>query len=290
MKFYFLFFSLLFSGVSFQAGGSSGYVDVKLRDLKNIHSGTTQEPFFVISNSQKGVGFGRAYGSHSPRIIELNRLMVPASLYGRRCSISYAKTPKSFPPIKIHEVLPAGTVLTVVSFFTTVKDVSWFRRQVFKIIHNIGLAKHFPGRGGPMTYYIARDPKGDEVALSSSVFPYPNWPRVRGLGEEETIKVLAEFKNNSQKYQRVLLIFETHDEYWTKCNYAGIRKEDTSHDPLIALNEMKRMEDIHDFQNVTWDGQRMEVTVDYLALAYLIYRSHKLRIKDIIFLADSTSK
>ena len=190
MKLYCPLFSFLFLCVSFQAKGSSNYVDVELRDPENIHTLTTQELFLVISNSQKGAGFDRAYYIHSPRIIELNRLVVPVSLYGRRCSVSYAKTPEFFPPVKVHEVLPVGTVLTMVSFFTTLKDFSWPERQLFKIIHDTGLRKLIPGRGGPAKYYIAEDSKGNEMALFNSTFSGAGWRRIKGLGENKAIEVL----------------------------------------------------------------------------------------------------
>lgn len=284
MNLYYSLFVFLFLCVPFQVSGSSDYVDVKLRNSDNIRTVTTQEPFLVISNSQKGTGFERAYNIRSPRIIELNKLIVPVSLYGRHCSVSYAKTLESFPPEKVYKVLPVGTVLTMINFFATLEDFCWFNRQLFKIVHNTGLRKLVPGRGGPMKYYIARDSKGEELALFYTTFPGVDWQRIKGLGEREAINVLSKFTNSNRKYHRVLLVFETYEEYWSKCNYGGVKEEDSSHDPLIALNEMKKMEGIHDFQDVIWDGQRMEVTVDYLALAYLIYRSHRLRIKDIIFL------
>lgn len=287
MKLHCFLFSLFAFWISFQAQGSSNYVDVKLRDPEKIRTLTTREPFFVISNSQKGAGFERAYNIQSPRIIQLNKLIAPVSLYGRRCSATYASTPASFPPQKIHELLPSGTALTMISFFTTLK-ASWYRRQLFKMIHDFGLRKLIPGRGGPMKYYIAKDSKGQELALFYTTFTGSDRQRIKGLGEEKTIKVLSGFQSKNQEYRRVLLIFETYEEYWSKCNYGGAKTEDISHDPLIALNEMKKMESIHHFQDITWDGQRMEVTVDYLALAYLIYRSHKLRIKDIVFLTETT--
>lgn len=258
-----------------------------LQDPEEIHTLTTQEPFFIISNIQKGIGFDKAYNIQSPRIIELNKLIVPISLYGRHCSAIHAKNPDSFPPQKIHKVIPNGTVLTVLSFFATLPNVGWFEKQLFKIIHNFGLKKFIPGRGGPKKYYIARDETGQILSLFDITLIIMKTGTPTRLGQKEAIKVLETFKDRNQQHQQVLLIIETYKEHWSKCNYGGIYEKDNSHNPVITLNEMKRMEDIHSFQNIKWNpntnGNKIEVTVDYLALAYLIYRSHKLRIKDIVF-------
>ena len=283
----FSFFILFFLYFPFQANGSSSYVDVDLKDPEDIHTLSTQEPFFVISNSQKGAGFDKAYYIQSPRIIELNKLIVPVSLYGRHCSTTYAKTSDSFPPQKIHAVLPTGTVLTVLIFFTTLQDVGWVKQQVFKIIHDSGLRKFIPGRGGPKKYYIAKDESEQELGLFHITLTIMKEGSPIRLGQKEAIKVLETFKGRNQKHQQVLLIIETHKEYWSKCNYGGVYKKDNSHNPLTALKEMKKIKNIHSFQNIKWNpntnDNKIEVTVDYLALAYLIYRSHELRIKDIVF-------
>ena len=73
--------------------------------------------------------------------------------------------------------------------------------------------------------------KGQKLVLPPVIFAIMKGPA--GLGQREATKVLETFKNRNQKHQQVLLIIETHKEYWSKCNYGGVYKEDNSHDDFI---------------------------------------------------------
>ncbi len=180
----------------------------------------------------------------------------------------------------MHEILPIGTHLEPIRFFAVVRDLNWFQQQVFKLFHNTSLRKALP-RGGPSKYYVVQDLQGQKMTLNY-VLSYLGY--IKGLGVEKAEEVLRIFQNNNKEYQNISLIAETYDEYFEKCNYGGVRKSnDPSHNPELVMDEIKRMKGFHYFQNEELQGNEIRVTVDNLSLAYLIWKSHSLRLKDIIF-------
>jgi len=270
---YSAFFFILF----YLIPASAKYVEVDLNIPKAFKNLETKSVFVVTSYSKADKNFDPS-SIISPTILELNKHILPISLYGRNCGGGISQ---SIFVKQVHEVLPIGTRLNPIRFFAVMEDANWFEQQIFKLFHNTSLRKALPVRGGPGKYYVVQDAKDQQMTLRYSLSYLGD---IKGLGVREAEEVLRTFKNNNKEYQDISLIPETYNEYFEKCNYGGVyNSQDPSHDPQRVINEIKKMKSIHYFQNETLHGNKIKVTVDYLALAYLIWRSHFLRVRDIVF-------
>ena len=258
---------------------SAQYIEVDLNIPEKFKTLKTESVFIVISHFNQDKNTKPSTDTLSTTMIELNKFILPISLYGRHCGGNTSRSnPLSIQ--QVQKILPIGTQLEPIRFFAMVEKINWFEQQIFKLFHNTSLRQVLP-RGGPVKYYVVQNVQDQQMILNYALSYLGD---IKGLGVEKAEEVLKLFENNNRKYQEIILTTETYDEYFEKCNYGGVHNSnDPSHNPERIINEIKKMKDIHHFQNETIKENEITVTVDYLALAYLIWKSHTLRIKDIIF-------
>ena len=258
------------------ASALAHYEEIDLNIPKSFKVLETKSMFAVISYAKidKNLALSEII---SPTILQLNKNILPISLYGRHCNKGDSK---SLLVQRVYQILPTGVRLKPIRFFAIAKGINWFEKQGLKLIHNTALRKILPRGGDPSQYYVVQDSKGQQMTLSHSLSYLGD---IKGLGVEKAEEVLRVFKQNNKEYQKISLVVELYDEYFKKCSYAGIgHSKDLSHNPQRIIDEVKKMKHIHYFQNETIYNNKITVTVDELALAYLIWKSHDLRIKEIL--------
>ena len=233
-------------------------------------------PLAVISNRNNQKGF-KDYGVKFTEINQLNRLALPLSLGGFECRSPH----KNFSKYKIVNVIPKNSPLEIIQSFPKEGGLSSLLQKVGAIERPIG--SYFKlGRTGPIPFDIVQDQKGIQTAIHKLTTTYPkDTLRKEAL---KANKILEDFKNKKTDRAKVTLVFENPKEKHKKCGFYGPGPAEGI--PREFFNTVKKMfeetKGFHTFSAIQEHEQNISMTLDKKSLAYLIFKSQDLNIKDIL--------
>ena len=228
----------------------------------------------LISNRTKQGKFDN-YNIQFDEVIQLNRLALLLSLGGWNCQPNN----KNFNNYKVIDIIPKNSPLTILQSFPeegalsrVLQKVGWIKRPLDSYLKL--------GRTGPIPFDIVKDQRGVKTAIHSLWTAYPkDTLRKENIKAE---KILEKFQKTKQK---ITLLFESPKEKHKKCGFygpgpsAGIPKEFFN----TVRKMIKETKGFHAFESIQESAKGMSMLVDKKSLAYLIFRSEDLSIKDILF-------
>ena len=228
----------------------------------------------VISSREKQEGF-KNYGVSFSEIIQLNRLALPLNLNGEECRSPH----RSFNTYKVLDILPKNSPLKIIQSFPEEGTLSQLLRKTGVL--KAPLRQHFKlGRTGPIPFSIVQDQRGVKTAIHSLNTSYPkDTLRKESLKAD---KILEHFQKKGQRRQKIRLLFENPREKHKKCGFYG--SGPSADIPKEFFNTVRKMaqDSQHTFENIQDHEKSMSLTVDEKSLAYLIFRSQDLNVKDIL--------
>ena len=142
----------------------------------------------------------------------------------------------------------------------------------------------FGGRGEPVAFDIVKDSRGVKTAIHPATIIYPeNNLRKSNLKAD---KILKSFQKKKQLKQKINIVFESLKEKQERCRFYGSNPTDGIPKEFFynvkkMIRETKGFYTFIDFQE---HRDSFSVTVDEKSLAYLIFRSPSLNVKDIFLL------
>ncbi|MCZ0933345.1 MAG: hypothetical protein OXJ52_09375 [Oligoflexia bacterium] len=232
-------------------------------------------PLAVIS-SRDNTGFKTGYGVTFAPVIQLNRLALPANLGGLNCRSPH----RSFNTYKVVDILSKNRPLRIIQSFPIEGALSRLLRKTG--VFRYPLRTYFSfGRTGPIPFNIVQNQRGVKTAIHTLITTYP-----KDTLKEESLKAdktLESFKKKGQRKQKILLIFESPREKHKRCGFYGFGP--SANIPKEFFNTVRKMaketKGFHSFEAIQDHEKSMSLTVDEKSLAYLIFRSQDLNIKDI---------
>jgi len=227
--------------------------------------------------------FSHDYGIRSPQIKKLNRLAIPLRLREGGCNPIYRPYWQGY---QVVEVLSGDDHFTILQRIRSIKTSGFVHFWFKKTIQNF-ISKKLPARGPEFyQFYILKQDSGDKIASH-----YPDDVSIHIMKSDlkspgnKAKNILATFANNKLPRQKVTLLFENPREYTNTCRYEGLVPSTTLSKEFF--HSVKQTLDaagkFHVFKDISYGADSVSLTVDKNSLAYLIFKSSDLRIKDILF-------
>lgn len=213
---------------------------------------------------------------------EVDRFLIPPYLSGGQCSSNR----DLYFMRKVKGVLPPNTHLEVTEAFYVLKNPVFMQKLTHKILHFIGIGF----KGGPLTYYLARDSKNKQFILNEIITYEPNFYNYDSLSAQRAANILSHFTEKNQETQQVSLTFELTDEHNKKCGWGWPKGEEPKkikpkEEIKILMRKvvefMQKHISFYVFENIQIHSDQLELTLNRNALAFLILNSSPLRIKNI---------